>query len=265
MSPRPEPPPQHVCAAFGARGVQPELIDGGPAWVCGDVVLKPVTNPAEAAWIAQTLDTMRLPDLRLARPLRSTDGRWVVAGWSATRYLEGRPEPRHDEVVAVSLRLHAATAGLPRPRFVDARRDVFSLADRMAWGEEDHPLAMDRGGRLFEMLAALRRPLGLDPQVVHGDLFGNVLFHGDGPPAVIDFTPYWRPAEWAAAVVVVDSLAWGGADPGLVERWAHLADWPQVLLRALLFRLAVNALHPRATPESLEGLQRTYHVVHPLL
>ncbi|GGM42305.1 TIGR02569 family protein [Longimycelium tulufanense] len=247
------------------RGVEPEPLDGGPAWLCGEVVLRPASNPAEAAWIAQTLDALRVPDLRLARPLRSTDGRWVVAGWSATRHLEGRPEPRHDEVIAVSLRLHGATADLQRPRFVDARRDVFSVADRLAWDEDDEPLDPTKGGRLFEMLSVLRKPIGLQPQVVHGDLFGNVLFAGDTAPGIIDFTPYWRPAEWAAAVVAVDSLAWGGADTGLVERWQHLADWPQVLLRAMLFRLAVNALHPMATPESLEGLQRAYQTIAPLL
>ena len=183
-------------------------------------------------------------DLRIGRPLRSTDGRYVVGGWSATKFLAGRAEARHDEVVAVAQRLHQATAELPKPRFLDARTDVFAVADRKAWGEEDVPLDADLGGRLFDLLTDARKPLNLKPQVVHGDLFGNVLFAGNAPPAVIDFTAYWRPAEWAAAVVVVDAVAWGGADSGLFERWSHQPEWPQ-MLRA---RDAVPAGRARAAP-----------------
>ena len=46
-----------------------------------------------------------------------------------------------------------------------------------------------------------RRDVRTASQVVHGDLFGNVLFAGDAPPAVIDITPYWRPAGWAVGVI----------------------------------------------------------------
>ncbi|MCP2332242.1 MULTISPECIES: TIGR02569 family protein [Actinoalloteichus] len=261
MSVTPEPPPLHVRAAFGARDDEPEPLDPAGVWRCGEIVLRPVSNPAEAAWAATILGALHPDDLRLSRSVRSSDGRWVVSGWAASRFLTGQPEARHDEVVAVSLRLHDATAGLARPRFLDERRDVFSVADRMAWGEEETTLDPDRGGRLFEVLLGSRRHSRLRAQVVHGDLFGNVLFSRDSSPGVIDFTPYWRPAEWAAAVVVVDGLAWGGADPGLIRRWSHLPEWEQSLLHALLFRLAVNALHPRSTPQSLAGLERATQLV----
>lgn len=265
MTRSPEPPPAHVRAAFGARDAEPELIDGGPAWRCGDATIRPAPKPAEATWIAKTLDGLDVHHLRIGRPLRSTDGRYVVGGWSATKFLAGRAEARHDEVIAVAQRLHQATAELPKPRFLDARTDVFAVADRKAWGEEDVPLEADLGGRLFDVLKELRKPLNLQSQVVHGDLFGNVLFAGNAPPAVIDFTAYWRPAEWAAAVVAVDAVAWGGADPGLFHRWSHQAEWEQALLRATLFRVAVHALHPLSTPQSFAGLERAAHFVTALL
>lgn len=248
-------------AAFGARAEEPELVDGGVAWRCSEVVLKPAANAAEAAWVAQTLDMIEPDDVRLSRPVRSTDGRWVVSGWSASRDIAGRPEPRHDEVVAMSLRLHSASSVLPRPRFLAARQDIYAFADRLAWGEEEYELRPEKGGRLYDVLAASRRKTQLKPQVVHGDLFGNVLFTGNAPPGLIDFSPYWRPPEWAAAVAVIDALAWGGSDAAIVERWSHLAEWPQALLRALLFRLAVHALHPRATHESLGGLEHASQMV----
>lgn len=248
-------------AAFGARAEEPDLLDGGIAWRCGEIVLKPAGNTAEAAWVAQALDALEPEDIRVSRPVRSTDGRWVVSGWSASRGLSGRPEPRHDEVVAMSLRLHAATRSLPRPRFLEGREDIYALADRMAWGEAEYPLPPDRGGRLYDVLAGSRRKTNLRSQVVHGDLFGNVLFAGNAPPGIIDFAPHWRPAEWAAAVAVIDALAWGGSDPAIVERWSHLSEWPQVLLRALLFRLAVHALHPQVTETSLDGLEHASQMV----
>jgi uncharacterized protein (TIGR02569 family) len=254
-----EAPPQHVCAAFGVRAeyLRPlEVGFGGPVWRSGDVVLKPVPDTAEAAWVARTMETLEVSGVRLARPLRSSDGRWVVGGWAAMRYVSGRSEPRYDEVVAVSLHLHRATASLPRPRFLANRSDIWALADRAAWGEGDTELDQASGGALFHELVGARRPINLRSQVVHGDLFGNVLFASDAPPAVIDFSAYWRPPEWAAAVIVVDALAWGGADDNLIHRWVRLSEWSQSLLRALLFRLAVHALHPRSTPESLAGLRR---------
>jgi uncharacterized protein (TIGR02569 family) len=246
-----------VRAAFGARDAEPELIDGGPAWRCGDVAIRPAGKPAEATWVAKTLDALDVENLRVARPLRSTDGRYVVGGWAATKYLSGRAEPRHDEVVEVAVKLHEATKDLTKPRFLDARTDLFAVADRCAWDEEKTELDQALGGRLFELLTAYRKPITLKPQVVHGDLFGNVLFAGDAAPAIIDFTAYWRPAEYGAAVVVVDALSWGGADHGLLQRWSHLAEWPQVLLRATLFRLAVHSLHPLSSPQSLVGIERT--------
>jgi uncharacterized protein (TIGR02569 family) len=234
-------------------------------WQCGEAALRPASNHAQAAWVAQTMETMTVEGLRIARPLRSTDGRWVVSGWAATRFVAGRAEPRHDEVISVAVRLHQATAGLPRPRFIDARKDVFALADRVAWGEDEVTLDPDLGGRLFEILAGFVRPITAKPQVVHGDLFGNVLFAGSAAPAIIDFVPYWRPAEWAAAVVVVDALAWGGADDEIVRRWMHLPDWPQAMLRALLFRLAVHALHPHSTTWSMRGLEHVSQQITELL
>jgi len=87
--------------------------------------------------------------------------------------------------------------------------------------------------------------------VVHGDLFGNVLFAASAPPAIVDITPYWRPTSWAAAVIVVDAISWGGATTDLVQDCADRQEWPEMVRRALLFRLGVSLAHPRSTAESL--------------
>ena len=88
---------------------------------------------------------------------------------------------------------------------------------------------------------------------------------GTAAPGITDITPYWRPASWAAGVVVVDALSWGEADEGLIDRWNALPEWPQMLLRALMFRLAVHALHPRSTAAAFPGLARTAALVRLVL
>jgi uncharacterized protein (TIGR02569 family) len=265
--------PQHVQTAFGVRETEvlPMHYGGLPGFRCGDVVIRPVRSNVVAAWSARVLDTLKAEKLRIARPQRSSDGRWVVAGWSACQYLRGEPQGRYQDLVAASLRLHAATASVRRPRFMDDQDDLISRADAAAWGECPINLDPATGGALFDELASRRVQLRLPAQVVHGDLFGTVLFDGpdgpDGPtaeqapPAVLDIVPFWRPVEWAAAVVVVDALAWGGADAGIVTRWSHLVQWPQMLLHGLLFRLAVHAQHPACTKESLRGLEHAARVV----
>ena len=80
------------------------------------------------------------------------------------------------------------------------------------------------------------------PQLVHGDLTGNVLFHPDLPPAVIDLSPYWRPSAFASAVVVADALAWEGAGLELIDAAADEPDFGQCLVRALLFRIVTDHL-----------------------
>jgi uncharacterized protein (TIGR02569 family) len=281
-----EPPPEHVLAAFGLTGVRPVPLgaswEGG--WRCGEVVLLMVADNARAAWSARVRETLFVDGVRLARPVRSTDGRYVVSGWRADTFVAGTPEPRHDEVVSAAVRLHEATGKLERPRFLTqgptspwAEVDVFIAADRAAW--EERPLQSvpsaaraapqtadgQRSIDLINQLARLRRPTKSPNQLVDGDLYGTVLFAGTAAPGITDITPYWRPASWAAGVVVVDALAWGEADEGLIERWHALPEWPQMLLRALMFRLAVHALHPRSTAAAFPGLARTAALVRLVL
>jgi uncharacterized protein (TIGR02569 family) len=255
--------PGHVRSAFGVREVpaEPLRIAGVPGWRCGDVLLRPVADHVRTAWASGVLDTLRVDGVRIARPIRSSDGRWVVAGHSACQFVEGVPRPRYDELIEASLRLHAATASVQRPRLLDDRDDMMSRADAMAWGDRVIQLDAGAGGALFDELAPFREELDLPAQVVHGDLFGTVLFADGQPPAVLDLVPFWRPVEYAAAVIVVDALAWGGGEGELVSDWSHLDGWPQVLLRALLFRIALHAQHPASSPESLHGLRRSAQVI----
>ena len=156
-------------------------------------------------------------------------------------WLPGSPptQARWGDIVALSDRFHLAMRHLPKPSFVDRRTHPWAVGDRVAWDESGSPVRH----AFLDRLLALRRHVDLEPQLIHGDLTGNVLFAEDGPPAVIDPTMYWRPAGYATAIVVGDAVRWEGADPhAMLETVAHLEAFPQLYVRASIFRLVASLL-----------------------
>lgn len=221
--------------AFGLP-VDVPLRPMGRVFTAGGLVLKKVDDEASAAWAAETLATLEPEGIRLAPQVRAADGRWVVDRWAATKRIEGRVTRDWHEILRAGVAFHRATAGLPRPDVLDTRTDLWAVADRAAWSEQDPP----RASPLVEALTARLRALDLPAQVVHGDLSGNVLVADGRAPAIIDFSPYWRPPGWALAVVVVDAVLWGRADFDLVDV-LDPADREQLLARATLFRLSCDS------------------------
>jgi uncharacterized protein (TIGR02569 family) len=206
--------------------------------------LKPVDDPVQAVWLAEVLDAIDVGvALRVVRPARSLDGRWVVDGWAAWHWMAGQHRLGSWEgVLDVSERFHRAVSGVRwSPAMVTSGR--WADADRVAWGEAEGELPESA-----RRLLARRRTVDLPSQLIHGDLGGNVLFHGSLPPAVIDVSPYWRPAGYAAAIVVADAVAWEGAGDDVVERLLR-RQGDQLLLRAVLFRIATE-------PHEAEAYQR---------
>jgi uncharacterized protein (TIGR02569 family) len=238
-----EAPPAEVLAAFGLTG-EPRRLAGGKngTWRCGDAVLKPAEGETETLWRCEVLQALPEPDgFRVARPLRTEDGGWLAAGWEAAAFVAGTAAPRRvDEVIIAGQAFHQAIAALPRPSFLDLRLDPWAYGDRLAWEREGTDVR-DPAGLLAALLAA-RRPVSPAAQVVHGDLLGNVLFADGLPPAIIDWPAYWRAPAWASAVAVVDALCWHGVQAGVLDRWAHLAHWRQMLIRALIYRIATTAV-----------------------
>lgn len=239
--PTPERPAATILEAFGLGDKSLSHLGGGEGrtWAAGDTVLKPVSDTEEAAWVAGVMAGLPEQGFRVSRPRRSVDGRWAVDGWSAWNRVAGEHDfvGRWPDVIAVGELFHAQLRAVPRPPFLDRRRSPWDAGDRAAWGEEPLALRSPELRRLVERFQALLRPLRLSSQVIHGDLPGNVLFADPLPPAVIDFSPYWRPAGFAAAIVVVDAIAWYGADEALLDSVQHIEDIDQLLARAAIYRI----------------------------
>jgi uncharacterized protein (TIGR02569 family) len=233
-------PPAHVVAAFGGTGVPTPLAGGrGTSWRAGDIVLKPAdASDEELAWLMSELPQA---SVRVALPRAARDGRSSVDGWMAVPYLVGEHgQGAWLDIVAAGDALHATLRRIARPALLDGRTSRWAISDRAAWDEI--PSVPPRPTPLLDRLRQLTRPVNLPSQLVHGDLTGNVLFAAGLPPAVIDLSLYWRPADYAAAVVAVDALLWGGAHTAELEPLFARADFGQLLVRALRFRLLADLL-----------------------
>jgi hypothetical protein len=277
-----------VLAAFGASAGPVRLPGGeGRAWRAGQIVLKPADEPQVARWTADLYHDLAgrpRPGFRVPRPVRSAAGDWIardpVAGdpaagddaagaWVAWQLVPGEPahwagvSPCWPRLIAASRAFHEALAGRPAPSWLGQDGSPWTVADQVAWGDRDPGRILgsvpQRGqvlrGQVRSVLAALR-PVRLEAQLIHGDLGGNVLFAKGESPAVIDFSPYWRPAGLALAVAAVDALLWSGAAPAILDELAGQLELDQLLARALVYRLVTEMIFRRDDGSGLEAVAR---------
>jgi hypothetical protein len=238
------PPPPEVLRAFAVEGDPVPLAGGqGTSWRAGDAVLKPVDDPLGGEELAALVAGLGGDGFRLARPIAASGGRFVVSGWSASRWLEGgHAGDRWDEVVALSVRLARMLDGLPRPEFLDRLDDpgpgpgMWRSARRRSLRTATGPTS-PRSSRISG-----RRPqrrTSSSTTIWRATCSSTT----PRPPAVIDFTPGWRPAGYQTAVVVADAFLWHDAGPALADRAAALVDdFAALFPRAILFRLVVDAM-----------------------
>jgi uncharacterized protein (TIGR02569 family) len=249
-----------VLAAFGVAGCAVTRLAGGQgtSWHAGGAVFKPAgQDAAEMEWLAAVYSQARGAGFRIARQRRAVNGAVCVDGWCATDFVAGEHASRRwADAIRAGERLHAALAGLPRPAFLDRRESPWVTGDRVAWGEI--PVAQFAHVRHVHRLAAAIRPVTAPSQLIHGDLGGNVLYHDVLPPAVIDFSPYWRPAAFAAAIVVADALVWEGADRSILAAVRHIGDFGQYLLRALIYRAVTESILGKPDPDPAGSCQDPY-------
>jgi uncharacterized protein (TIGR02569 family) len=243
------PPPGNVITAFGGSG-DPEPLAGGQgmSWRLGEIVLKPIDMAEdELEWQAEVLPSLRADGFRVSSPKRTGDRLLVVDGWCAWEYVAGQHwHRRWLEIVRAGEAFHAALASVPRPAFLDRRTDPWAVGDRVAWG--DLPIEDFLRVKHVPRLARALKSLDAKSQLIHGDLTGNVLFADRLAPAIIDFSPYWRPPSFASAVVIADALIWEGADNTVLSAVAHIKEFAQFLLRALIYRAVTDRLFREHEP-----------------
>jgi uncharacterized protein (TIGR02569 family) len=272
-APHDEVPDERVLQAFGVEApVTP--IAGGTTGVCfraGDMVLKPNQDEEVIDWIAGVAaEVTPNPTFRLARPVRARSGSYTVSGWAALTFEAGtHAHGRWEEMLQAGRALHDAIRHLPKPGFLDRRTDRWFLGDRAVWGEiqvavpaellteVDALLGMLEPAEVDALLGMLE-PVEVADQVVHSDLAGNTLVHDQLPPAIIDFSPLFRPPEYAEAILVSDAVIWESAPLSMAEAWMTSYRRRQMLIRGCLFRLYVAAIGWPDIPERL-AIIREHH------
>jgi uncharacterized protein (TIGR02569 family) len=231
--------PAQVAAAFGVDEEAADLPGTERrTYRSGNVVLRHGSGGSGLLWSIELLDTLRPETFRIERPIRARSGEWVVAGWTAWTFLEGQSATSADaaDVAAATCALHEALACVP---YVRQLTDDAGLADRVAWGEEAVPSPLpEQVDRPLCMLAQLRRPVtGLRNQVIHGDLnYHNILVHPGQAPGFVDFSPYWRPPEFAAAIAAYWLGPYQGNTPAL-RHFSQVRELKQMLIRVAMRQL----------------------------
>jgi uncharacterized protein (TIGR02569 family) len=244
-------PTARAVQAFGVQNQGLERLPAGQGicWTDGRIVLKPVGYAPEHRWVCQVYAEWHAHDeVRVAEPVAphaaDEPGGWSVDGWAASVLLAGRQTELPGEVASVkeaSAAFHLHIRDLPRPEFIDLRRDPWAFGDRLAW--EDGPAEGDvETLGLIERLRSHLVPVDSPSQLIHGDILPNVLLADGRPPAVIDWPPYYRPVEMANAIAVTDAVTFHSAPLSLLDKWAAGADWYQILVRALLYRLGPTGI-----------------------
>lgn len=273
--------PEYIRQAFhGSEGESQRLgIAWDYGWKVGNVVVSQVLNPNRAVWSARLREKLQVEQLRISQPVRSTDSRFMNAGWRANVWIEGEPAARADEVLSAAQRLDAALAKLDVPealREMDVS-DPFSVADHAAWSEDPAAVATalfrrDSGARGFEAVQERTRKamamrmidriaprlvtLDVDAQVCHADMAATTLFSGVQVPGLTDIVPVVRPCGYTAAVAAFDSLALQSVDERIIRRFSHVPHFEQLVLRAAVYRLLLHGTLPNAKTNAYSKLEQ---------
>lgn len=277
-------PPAHILTSFQVPASRPVQLDSSWSygWRCDRAVISAADEPARAAWIARVMAKMRPAGVSVSRPIVSSDGRFSVSGWRARTFLSGHRAPRFDEIAGAALRVGEALKGLQRPDFLHPPQrsgqwgelDIFAAAleaafcaepsqwlqaalDSSAVPTQDVAQALVKAAQVAHARGEITQPF----QVVHGDVLGCVIFDGMAAPVVTDLVPVWCPAGWPVALLIIDAMAWANGPDSLIQRWSHIPDFHELVLRAVLYRIVVHIFLPQARPQAWRGLARVADVV----
>ncbi|QGI94442.1 hypothetical protein CEK26_007511 [Fusarium fujikuroi] len=259
-------PPPNVLDAFGVEGSVIHVPGGrGLCYRTSQgILLRPSDDDKESEYIATLCDSLLELDpidYRVPRPMPASESpvRYVCDDWTAWEYLEGKatPQGNFDILMRACRGFHADIVRLATesPTFLSTRQNRFTEADLVTWGEkkledveEINSDVMATIQPFLDKLLKLRQPLRekIKNQLIHGDLTGNVLFdpENNSPPAIIDITLYWRPVDYAEAIIVADGLIWLNEDRKLVNMLGTDHTRIQLLVRALYWRCLCFAIDP---------------------
>lgn len=244
--------PEKIIKEFGGNFTL-ELLQGGQGktYRSGDVVFKQCVDEFETECLSEIMCKLSQKGFRRACPVKSKSGKWVIDGWQAFEFVNGKPGivGREKEALNACQALHNAIRNVYTssecPAWLEHREDFWIVSDQLAWGKLDPTNHIE-----FQMLSEIQYLYDhlynidhLTSQIVHCDPGGdNVLFSPNQAPALIDISPYWHPTGYSNAMMLSDAVAWEGSIPDVLNLCSDENQFDQLLLRAVLFRISIPAL-----------------------
>lgn len=227
-----------------------------------DLVLKPIDDQAYYDFAASILQRLEPTSYRLSKPVLSDRGRFIEEGYGVTTYEPGHHDDgRVADILQVSKAFHDDLKSLAItdvPLFDNPWAKAQAVLWQGAklpdtWGSTARDFAID----LLSQLPQVDAPY----QVIHADLGGNVLFHDTLKPLVIDFSPTFAPVAYAHAIIVCDSIAWGGAPLDTLKLLQPLKDYVPFILYAVAFRVLTILFFNHANNDRLMTEWRAYQAI----
>ena len=253
-----------IISAFHCTGKRQLLTGGeGHSLRVGHYVFKPVENVERYNWSCSLLLKLSRRGFRISEPRRSIDGSFVYHGWAASTFEPGEHvKDRWQEKLNITRMFHSALNEIvfsPMP----PSNDVWSLAHEITWQFTSLPPTLHpKMNNMMEEIFTHYQPLSRYPGIIHSDICGNILFHEELDPCVIDFSPAFGSVEYAEAILVADAIAWENAPLDILNLLPLNDHFRQYLLRAINFRIIVSALHK---PKNLKRFLREYAGFQPLI
>lgn len=219
----------------------------------GNAVIKPVDNKQQIEWVMSVIYNLDPQGYRVSKPIRSIYGAFVHNGWACTQYEPGKDMMgRVKEKLFVSRLFHRDLAAV---RFHDFPHhdNPWSKGHRIAWQSDTLPMDLPNVAKeiLSDLLCKVSLKRQYKVQLVHGDLSGNILFDQVLTPLIIDFSPTIAPVEYAEAILVCDCIAWQGSDLSEIELFPTNELYKEMIIRAIIFRLAVSAIFAKGNNDHL--------------
>lgn len=246
--------------SFAIDGQLARLPSGeGRTYRAADVIYRRDPNLEENTFIGELYRSIEQHGFRVPLPLQSTPGTWTTPeGWTAWTFVSGQPATTADlaQVIPAIQAFHRALAHVERPAYLDRRDSPYDRADWLAWS--DAPEIDELVSGLIAPLMQRKRDVsGLRSQLIHGDLNEqNILVAPGLPPALIDMTPYWRPPEFALAVLAFWIGPYRG-DADVLPLFAAIPAFDQMLIRMALRTIFVSQEFARLGAE-IDSVEREY-------
>ena len=243
-----------VAKIFGSNEMPVLLLGGqGSAYRSGNIILKPTNDKVESEELANLVSSVvSSRELRIPRPIKSINNNWIEENYVAWEFLEGKEIGlRYEQKIQICEEFSQIFKNIGKPSFIELRNDPWSIADRVTW-EEKNKQYDARFQKMINQIKSKLKPIRLNSQIIHGDIARNIIFSKEYAPGVIDLTIYWRPKDYAKALLIVDAITWENTDTNIYKFVKDLPEINQLLLRAGLRRLIEN-------PEHIEHFGKDIH------